>query len=428
MLNQSSLQSIVVVGLGYVGLPLAIEFARAGFRVTGLEMSESKVERLKLGQSYLRDIESAEIAELSASGTFSATSDPAVLSEASAVIVCVPTPLSKTREPDIRYIVDAIDQIARHRTKGLLVVLESTTYPGTTRELLLPVLTAGDYEIGRDIFVAFSPERVDPGNPVYRIKNTPKIVAGASPKCLENALALYSAIVDELVPVSSLEVAETSKLFENTFRAVNIGLVNEVAMMARLIGVDPFEVIRAAATKPFGFMPFSPGPGLGGHCIPVDPLYLSWKLRSLNYEPQFIALADQINRAMPRYVVQRLAECLNEESRAVRGTSVLVYGVAYKADIDDARESPAIGVIQELLNRGAAVSYLDPFIWHLNEQGLDFVSVAADVDFGSFDAVIVVTNHSQMPRTRMLRDARLILDTRDSFGTAVCGIAKVRGL
>ncbi len=428
MFSQSSPTPIVVIGLGYVGLPVAIEFARQGLRVVGIEKSADKVRQLSEGMSYVRDVSSEELVKYVEGGQFSATSDPSAISGARAVIVCVPTPLSKTKEPDIRAILTAVDMIAEHRAQGLLVVLESTTYPGTTSDLVVPRLTSSDFELGRDIFVAFSPERMDPGNKKYGIRNTPKVIAGATPACLERAIALYSRIVDTLVPVSSLETAETVKLFENTFRAVNIALVNEVAMMARMLGVDPFEVMRAAATKPFGFMPFSPGPGLGGHCIPVDPLYWSWKLKAHNYNAQFIELADKINSGMPMYVVSRLADCLNEVKKPVNGSRILIYGVAYKPDIEDARESPAIGLIHELVLRGADVAFMDPHVPLLNEQGICLEAIPDDAPFSNYDAVVIVTNHAEIPEQRLLSEARLILDTRDSLGELGRVAPHVRGL
>ena len=426
--SQRLLTHIVVMGVGHVGLPLSAAFARAGFRVTGLDTNASRVQQLNKGESYSVDVLASQLKPFVAEGRLSATTQEDVLKTADVVIVCVPTPLSKSREPDMRHIVEAADAIARHQHPGMLVVLESTTYPGTTSEVLVPKLTAGGYKLGEDVFVAFSPERVDPGNKIYQTKNTPKVIGGATPACLSKAMALYSQVIDTLVPVSSTETAETVKLLENTFRAVNIGLVNEVAMMARRLGIDPFEVIRAAATKPFGFMPFYPGPGLGGHCIPIDPLYLSWKLKSLQYDAQFIGLADKINSGMPAYVVQRLADCLNEEKKPVNGSKVLVYGVAYKPNIDDARESPALGVIHELLKRGALVSYMDPYIPRVDEEGISLAAVDDSTSFSGYDAVIVVTHHDCLPKERMVTEACLILDTRDALRGASGDISKIHGL
>ncbi|HTV25707.1 MAG TPA: nucleotide sugar dehydrogenase [Polyangiaceae bacterium] len=401
----------MVVGIGYVGLPLVAEFAREGFRVTGLDYDAKKVELLNLGESYIRDVPAADLAPHVKSGLLDATTDPGVLREADAVIVCVPTPLNKTKDPDMRFIVDATEQIAKHQHAGMLIVLESTTYPGTTTELLVPKLTENGFVLGKDVFVAFSPERVDPANEVYKTRNTPKVIGGATPQCLEAAQALYSHIIDTLVPVSSTETAEMVKLLENTFRAVNIGLANEIALMSRKLGVNPFEVIRAAATKPFGFMPFFPGPGLGGHCIPVDPLYLSWKLKALKGQARFIELADSINSGMPSYVVERTVSALNEYGRSLKGAKVLVYGVAYKKNVNDVRESPAFEVIEELQKKGALVSFTDPFVTSIELPHGELAGV--NPDFGSYDVVVVVTDHDVLDRERLAREAFLIVDTRD---------------
>ncbi len=419
---------MVVMGIGYVGLPLVVEFARAGFRVTGYDRDPEKVRLLNAGQSYIGDVEQSDISPHVSCGRLDASDDPTVLAEADAVVVCVPTPLNKTKDPDIRFIVDATDTISRHQHPGMVVVLESTTYPGTTNEVLVPKLTENGMTLGQDVFVAFSPERVDPGNEKYKTHNTPKVLGGATPRCLEVATALYSHIIQNLVPVSSPEAAEMVKLLENTFRAVNIGLVNEIAMMSRRLGIDPFEVIRAAATKPFGFMPFYPGPGLGGHCIPIDPLYLSWKLRSLKYQARFIDLADAINSSMPGYVVERIADALNSDGRAVKGSELLIAGVAYKRDVSDVRESPALDIISRLLERGALISYVDPHVPDVNEHGIELASVPLDVDFGSYDAVVVITDHSAFDRERMLRQAKIIVDTRDIFRGVEGDRSKLHGL
>jgi len=402
---------VVVVGIGYVGLPLVAEFAREGFRVTGLDYDTRKVELLNQGESYIRDVPSSDLASHVRAGRLDATANPGVLREADAVVVCVPTPLNKTKDPDMTFIVDAADKIQAHQHSGMLVVLESTTYPGTTTELLVPKLTEKGFELGKDVFVAFSPERVDPGNETFKTKNTPKVIGGATPACLQVATALYSHVIDRLVPVSSTETAEMVKLLENTFRAVNIGLANEIALMSRKLGVNPFEVIRAAASKPFGFMPFYPGPGLGGHCIPVDPLYLSWKLKSLKGQARFIELADAINSAMPVYVVERVADALNQHTKSVKGSKVLVYGVAYKKNVNDVRESPAFEVIEELEKRGAHVDFSDPYVSSIQLPHGEKKGVAAN--FSEFDLVVVVTDHDALDRERLLREARLIVDTRD---------------
>jgi UDP-N-acetyl-D-glucosamine dehydrogenase len=408
---------IVVIGIGYVGLPLALEFARAGFRVTGYDKDSTKVQLLNSGKSFIGDIASKELDPHVQSSRLRATTDPNVLKEADAVIVCVPTPLNKTKDPDMRFIVTAAEEIAARQHPDMLIVLESTTYPGTTREVLLPLLTSS-YRIGSEVFVAFSPERVDPGNEKYRTRNTPKVVGGTTTRCLEVVQKLYSKIIDTVVPVSSTDCAEMVKLLENTFRAVNIGLVNEVAMMSRRLGIDPWEVIRAAATKPFGFMPFYPGPGLGGHCIPVDPLYLSWKLRTLKFQARFIELADAINSSMPDYVVSRVTDARNSQRKPVSGSKVLVVGVAYKADVSDVRESPAFEVIEGLERLGASVSYMDPHVPEITEashHGVVMTSVPSDQSFAPYDAVVVVTNHRDINYGRMFEEAQLIVDTRDAF-------------
>jgi UDP-N-acetyl-D-glucosamine dehydrogenase len=419
---------VVVLGIGYVGLPLVAEFARAGYRVTGLDPDVEKVRLLSLGESYIDDVPSTDLAPFVKRGMLSATSDGSVLKEADAVIVCVPTPLNKTKDPDMRFIVAATEQIAEFQHQGMVVVLESTTYPGTTSEVLVPRLTEGGQVLGQDVFIAFSPERVDPGNKTYKTKNTPKVLGGATPDCLKVAQALYEQIIDTVVPVSSPETAEMVKLLENTFRAVNIGLVNEIAIMSRRLGVDPFEVIRAAATKPFGFMPFYPGPGLGGHCIPIDPLYLSWKLRSLKYQARFIELADAINSAMPEYVVERVVDALNQHRKPVRGSRVLIYGMAYKRDVSDVRESPAFSVIHELGKRGADIAYIDPHVPSAKEEGLELESLPTNTNFGDFDVVVLITDHSKLDRERLLREARLIVDTRDALRDIPGDRSKVVGL
>jgi UDP-N-acetyl-D-glucosamine dehydrogenase len=406
---------VVVMGIGYVGLPLVVEFARAGFRVTGYDKDPHKVRLLNLGESYVGDIASSDLAPYVKSGQLDASTEASVLREADAVIICVPTPLNKTKDPDMRYIMSAADAIAEHQHPGMLVVLESTTYPGTTREMLVPRLTQRGFELGSSVFVAFSPERVDPGNARYRTRNTPKVIGGATGKCLEAACALYSRIIDTLVPVSTPDTAEMVKLLENTFRAVNIGLVNEVAIMSRRLGIDPWEVIHAAASKPFGFMPFYPGPGLGGHCIPIDPLYLSWKLRGLKYQARFIELADAINSAMPEYVVTRVVDALNLHKKAANGARLLVAGVAYKRDVSDVRESPALDIIAGLERLGAVVAYMDPHVPELVEGGTKLKTVPPSTSFASYDAVVIVTDHKSFDYLRMMREAKLIVDTRDAL-------------
>jgi UDP-N-acetyl-D-glucosamine dehydrogenase len=404
---------VVVIGIGYVGLPLVVELARAGFSVTGYDKDREKVRLLGLGESYIGDIPSSAIKPLVDSGRLSASSDADVLGSADAIIVCVPTPLNKTKDPDMRFIASASDEIAARQHAGMLIVLESTTYPGTTREVLVPKLCHGRYELGKDVFVAFSPERVDPGNARYHTRNTPKVIGGMTPACLAMTQALYGSIIETLVPVSSTDAAEMVKLLENTFRAVNIGLVNEVALMSRRLGVDVWEVIRAAATKPFGFMPFYPGPGLGGHCIPIDPLYLSWRMRALKYQARFIELADTINSAMPGEVVSLVQEALNRHKKAANGSRVLLSGVAYKKDVADYRESPAFDILHGLRGLGAAVEYADRHVPEIEEHGMTLKSVSAPVDYGHYDAVVIVTDHSDVDYARVLREASIVVDTRD---------------
>src|SRR5216117_3500788 len=351
-----------VIGLGYVGLPLAVEFGRAGFQVTGIDIDKRRVHRLERGESYIQDVPTSEVRALVRAGNLKATSDFSVLRRIDAVNVCVTTPLSKQRDPDVSYIVAAAKQVATYLHPGMLVILESTTYPGTTDELVLPLLTETGLKVGKDFFLAFSPERVDPGNPQFNTKNIPKVVGGVTPACSEVAVALYRQRLEKVVPVSSTQVAEMVKLLENTFRSVNIGLVNELALMCSRFGIDVWEVIRAAATKPFGFMPFYPGPGLGGHCIPIDPFYLSWKAKQTGFDPRFIELAGHINAGIPHFVVDKIAEALNTKRKAVNGSNILIAGVAYKRDIDDMRESPALDVMGLLHSKGAKVSYADPYV------------------------------------------------------------------
>jgi UDP-N-acetyl-D-glucosamine dehydrogenase len=418
---------VVVVGIGYVGLPLVVEFARAGFRVTGFDRDPAKVKSVNSGVSYIEDIKSEDLAPFVKSERMDATTDSRVMGQADAVILCVPTPLKKTKDPDMTYIEGAVEVVVRHLHPDMLVVLESTTYPGTTREYVSTQLTReGDYEIGRNIHVAFSPERVDPGNQRYGTRNTPKVLGGMTPKCLEVAQALYAQIVDKVVPVSSPDAAEMVKLLENTFRAVNIGLVNEFALICERLGLDVWEVIHAAATKPFGYMPFFPGPGLGGHCIPIDPLYLSWRMRGMKMPARFIELADMVNTAMPEHVVQITANALNAKKKAMNGSKILVSGVAYKRDVSDVRESPAIDVIEGLLKRGAVVSYLDPWVPSFKENGHVFEGVRPDASFKEWDCVVIVTDHKNVDYARMCREADLVVDTRNATrNSAAAGTATV---
>ena len=404
-----------VVGLGYVGLPLAVEFARAGIRVTGIEVSADKVRRLLAGESYILDVDADELKALVSRGLITATSDYAAIRELYAISICVPTPLNKTGDPDISFIISARDEILKHAHPGLLIVLESTTYPGTTEELIVPAFEAKGLSVGKDVFVAFSPERVDPGNPTYQTRNTPKVVGGHTEACLKAALAVYSLAIEKPIPVSSTKAAELAKLLENTYRSINIGLVNELAIMCNLLGVDVWEVIGAAASKPFGFMPFYPGPGLGGHCIPIDPIYLSWKLKTLKYRARFIELADDINRQMPEYVVSRVAMALNQNERALKGSKILVLGVAYKADIDDSRESPALDVIDLLEKRGARVSYHDPYIASVTIGEKKHSSVPlTESGIAVCDAVVITTGHSCFDYEMIAGRAKLVFDARNA--------------
>jgi len=411
---------IVVVGIGYVGLPLVVEFARAGFRVTGYDKDPVKVRELAAGRSYIADVPSEDLAAPLTEKRLFASTDPKVLGTADAVIVCVPTPLNKTKDPDMRYIASATAEIAAHLHPNMAVILESTTYPGTTREVVGPKLESAGAKLGVDTFVAFSPERVDPGNETWKTKNTPKVIGGLTAACTEVAKTLYSQAIDTIVPVAGTDAAEMVKLLENTFRAVNIGLVNEVAIMCQKLGIDTWEVINAAATKPFGFMPFFPGPGLGGHCIPIDPLYLSWKLRTLKYQARFIDLADTINSGMPEHTVVLVADALNAQKKSINGSRILVSGIAYKRDIHDVRESPALDVIDSLRKRGAEVSYHDTYIPEIDEHGADnapalvgMKTVADPVQYDSYDAVVIVTDHSNVDYARMAKEAAVIVDTRN---------------
>ncbi len=410
---QSHTAKVAVVGIGYVGLPLCTEIARAGFSVTGYDKDERKIAGVKAKKSYIKDIPDAVLASHVDSGKLTASSDPNVLGEADVIVICVPTPLNKTKDPDNSFIMAAAEDIAPRLRPGQLIILESTTFPGFTREVLVPRLEQGGRKVGVDFFVCFSPERVDPGNAKYQTKNTPKVIGGFTPKCMEAGRAMYGEVMDRVVPVSSTDAAEMVKLLENTFRAVNIGLVNEIAIMAGKLGLDTFEIIEAAATKPFGFMPFFPGPGLGGHCIPVDPLYLSWKMKTMKYNARFIELADQINSGMPAIVVERVRDALNDRKQSVKGAKVLVLGVSYKRDIEDMRESPALDVIELLMERGAEVQYHDPHVPTLELPHHKLTSVPL-TDLASWDAVVIVTDHTVVDYGRVVREARLVIDTRNA--------------
>ena len=418
-----------VVGLGYVGLPLAMEFAGAGFHVIGYDVSERVCRNIMAGKSHIQDIPDETVARHISSGTFQATTDEKQLQRCDAISIAVPTPLSKTRDPDMSYVNAATETVARNSHPGMVIVLESTTYPGTTREVLQPRLEQEGRKVGVDTFLAFSPERVDPGNPTWHTKNTPKVVGGITQACSQAGARFYEQFLDTIVPVSSAEAAELTKILENTFRAVNIGLVNETAIISDRLGVDVWEVIDAAATKPFGFMKFTPGPGLGGHCIPVDPHYLSWKMRSLNYKTRFIELASEINAEMPIFVVDKIRDALNRNKKAVNGSHVLVMGVAYKRDIDDVRESPALDVMRLLEELGADVAYHDPYVPTFREDGIEHSSVElSDALLKRCDAVVIVTDHSSIDYQRLVNRASLIVDTRNATRRATPGRARVVSL
>jgi UDP-N-acetyl-D-glucosamine dehydrogenase len=402
-----------VIGLGYVGLPLAVEFARAGFHVVGFDVDERKVAELNACRSYIPDVATEHLADVVRRGLLKATTDPMALADVDILDICVPTPLRKTRDPDLAYVVQAVETVAKVIKKGSLVVLESTTYPGTTTEVVQPVLEAKGLVAGKDFYLAFSPERVDPGNPTFQTKNIPKVVGGIDEASTRAAVAFYGSVIDTVVPVSSPAVAETVKLLENTFRAVNIGLVNELALMCHRMGIDVWEVIDAAKTKPFGFMPFYPGPGLGGHCIPIDPFYLSWKARQYNFEARFIELAGNVNGSMPEFVVQLVMDALNSKSKALRGSRIHILGVAYKRDVNDLRESPALEVMEMLKHRGARVSYSDPYVPEVKHLSLDLAAVPEASAHTGVDCAVIITDHKVFDYTNIVDRYPLIVDTRN---------------
>ena len=409
--------TVGVIGLGYVGLPLAVAFAESGATVVGVDLDARRIAAIRTGQSFIEDVPTETLARLVQAGRLRATDDVAALRKADAIVICVPTPLGKSKEPDISFIVSAADAIAGILHRGQLVVLESTTYPGTTQEILLPRFEARGLKAGLNFFLAFSPERIDPGNRRYTLRDIPKVVGGLTPTCRELAGALYARVTKEIVPVSGPETAEMVKLFENTFRSVNIALVNEFAIMCRRLGISVWEVIGAAATKPFGYMPFYPGPGLGGHCLPSDPHYLSWKVRLEGYEPRFITFADEINRQMPAYVVQMVADALNERGRAVRDARILVLGVAYKANVADTRDSPALEIIESLRAKGAVVAYHDPFVPRLTVNQTELASVPwSEAEVGAHDVVLILTAHGTYDWPAIVGGARLVIDTRNATG------------
>ncbi|MCE9626374.1 MAG: nucleotide sugar dehydrogenase, partial [Candidatus Eisenbacteria bacterium] len=407
---------LAVIGLGYVGLPLAVELAQAGFEVYGIDIDEKRVAQLNAGKSYIQDVPTADVRTLVRQKRFIATTDFSVLKKCDTVNICVPTPLSKQRDPDVSYIVAAATEVARYLHKGQLVILESTTYPGTTDELVLPMLAESGLVVGKDFFLAFSPERVDPGNPNFNTRNIPKVVGGVTETCTHVAVQLYRQRLDNVVPVTSTQVAEMVKLLENTFRSVNIGLVNELALMCARLKIDVWEVIRAAATKPFGFMPFYPGPGLGGHCIPIDPFYLSWKARASGFEARFIELAGHVNGHMPDHVVDLVGESLNAQGKSVRNAKILVLGVAYKADIDDVRESPSLDIMEKLRERGAKISYTDPYVPSIRFAGSVMKSVPfTPTQLKRFDCVVIATAHKDIDYGVVLRWSKGIVDTRNAL-------------
>ena len=417
---------IGVVGLGYVGLPLSMEFARSGFKVHGIDVDDEIVKDLNQGKSHVEDVKDDILKFAIHSGCFQAHSDYEVVSQLDCVILCVPTPLRQTKDPDMSYIVEAAKRVRQHLHKDMLIVLQSTTYPGTTDEVLKVEFESEQFQIGKDLFVGFSPERVDPGNEKFTTKNTPKIVGGVTPQCTEMAKTLYEQAIDTVIPVSSAGTAEMVKLLENTFRAVNIGLVNEIAIMCDKLGVSVWEVIEAAATKPFGFMPFFPGPGLGGHCIPIDPLYLSWKLKMLNYNARFIELASEVNTQMPEYCVHRIVAVLNQHQKCVNGTKVLLIGLTYKKDVSDVRESPALDIFRLLENGGAQVDYSDPYVSQLRiDEVVKKSVILRPATIKTYDLVVMVTNHTGFDYKMIQQSAQLVFDTRNVFREAFDNIVKL---
>ncbi|MFP4192030.1 MAG: nucleotide sugar dehydrogenase [Candidatus Hydrogenedentota bacterium] len=413
-MSKTQVENVGIIGLGYVGLPLAVEFARGGLHVIGVDVEPIRVAELNQGNSHILDVRPEDLAPLVSAGKLEATTDFGALAAVDAICICVPTPLRKSLDPDISYIVQAAEEVSRILKPGVLVVLESTTYPGTTEEVLLPKLEESGLKAGKDFHLAFSPERVDPGNQRFTTRNTPKVVGGVTPACVERAVSLYTHAVDHVVPVNSARAAEMVKLLENTFRAINIGLVNELAIICDRLGVDVWEVIEAAKTKPFGFMPFYPGPGLGGHCIPIDPLYLSWKLRTVNYTARFIELASSINSNMPEYVVEKITDALNGEKKSVNGSRILMLGVAYKRDVSDMRESPALDIMALLFHKGAFLSYADPYVPEVDLLGEHFVADDLEEGLERFDCVVIATDHSAFDYQRVVRESKVVYDARNA--------------
>jgi UDP-N-acetyl-D-glucosamine dehydrogenase len=431
LLNQlhTKQAQVAIIGLGYVGLPMAVEFALSGLRVVGIDLDTRKVDHLNRGESYIADVHTDVVRQLVQDGRLRATADYSIITDVDAVIICVPTPLTQTKDPDLSYVLSAMESLVPYLHPAMLVSLESTTYPGTTTEILRPRIESSGLVVGEDVFLVFSAERIDPANQKYGFRNTPKVIGGITPACGEIAYVLFSMAVEQVVIVSSPTVAEMSKLLENTFRAVNIGLVNEMAVMCDKLGIDVWEVIRAASTKPFGFMPFYPGPGLGGHCIPLDPHYLAWKMRQLHYNSKFIQTADDINSAMPAYVVNKVMHALNDDRKSLNGSRVLILGVAYKRDIDDVRESPALEVYHLLQTKGAQVTFHDPHIAHFRADDGHVVEGVpySDQALADADCVVIITDHSAYDWAHVVTHSRLVVDTRNALGK-LTGKARVIGL
>jgi UDP-N-acetyl-D-glucosamine dehydrogenase len=418
-----------VIGLGYVGLPLAVEFANGGFETVGMDVSSKKVDSINRCENYISDVSDELLTCLVKKGKLRATTDFSILSQLDGVSIAVPTPLGKTGDPDMSYILQVLDQVKKYIHPGQVIILESTTYPGTTEEVMLPELEASGLVVGKDFFLAFSPERIDPGNEKYGARNTPKVIGGVTANCTKVAAALYSQVITKVVPVSSTRAAEMAKLLENTFRSINIGLVNELAIMCNLLKVDVWEVIDAAATKPFGYMPFYPGPGLGGHCIPIDPSYLSWKLRTLNYRTRFIDLAVDINRGMPGYVVQKVSNALNDQQKCLKGAKILVLGLSYKKNIDDIRESPSLDIIKHLEEKGCKVIYHDPYVPNFDWDGLKMASVPLTEEIlKKQDCTLIVTDHSNVDYQLVVSKSSLVVDTRNTTKGIDPGTTKITKL
>ncbi len=408
------IKKVAVLGLGYVGLPLALEFNKSGLEVWGIDTDRERIHRIKSGISYIDDVSDEIIQQAMKTNRFFVTDEYEILKGMDAVCICVPTPLNKIQEPDLSFIIQAVDAIEPYLHQGMLVVLESTTYPGTTEEVVLPRLSKGGLCVGKDFFLAFSPERYDPGNKQFHIRNTPKVIGGITPACTQKAKELYQHIISEIVLVSNARTAEMVKLLENTFRAVNIALVNEMAMMCDTLGIDIWEVVDSARTKPFGFMPFYPGPGLGGHCIPVDPVYLSWKMKTLNYTARFIELARTINSSMPKYVVEKMADALNKQKKSIQGSKILILGVTYKKDISDLRESPALDIISLLIKKGAETYFSDPYVSQLEVEEKILQSYPIKEGLSLFDLVVIITDHSNYNYEEIVKQSQFVLDTRNA--------------